>query len=814
MSAFLFPGQGAQRKGLGKGLFERFPELTRAADAILGYSIEDLCIHNRDNRLGLTQYTQPAMYVVNALAYRAAVQDEGARPDFFAGHSLGEYNALWAAGAFDFETGLRLVQKRGELMSQAPPGAMAAVLGLDEDTVQRVLRDHRLSRVFVANLNAPTQIVISGDPGELATATELFERIEDASCIPLNVSGAFHSPLMDQAQREFAGYLATFHLGDPRTPVIANVTARPYPRGEVRALLARQITSPVRWSESIRYLMGRGETDFDEVGSKDGVLSRMVARIRREATPIVDDDIRAEKAEKARIISLHAAKPVSHAGDRPADAGARAGISASALGSESFKADYNLKYAYYSGSMYKGIASREMVVRMGKAGFLGFLGTGGMRMAEIEDSIRYIQHELRDGESYGLNLLSNPALPHEEEEAVDVFLRHGVRTIEASAYIQLSPALVRFRLSGLEPGPGDTVIRNHRVIAKVSRPEVATAFLSPAPARIVDKLVAEGRVTRTQAELARRVPVADDICAEADSGGHTDGAVAYALLPAMLRLRDDMVAAHGYDTSVRVGAAGGIGTPEAALGAFMLGADFIVTGSINQCTVEAGTSDAVKDMLQGINVQDTDYAPAGDLFELGAKVQVLKKGVFFPARANKLYEIYRHHDSLEDVDEKIRRQIQDKYFKRSFEEVWEETRAYYERRNPAELDRARRSPKHRMALIFKWYFVHTSRLATRGIADSRVDFQVHCGPAMGAFNQWVKGTDLESWRNRHVADIARRLMDATADKMADVFRRYGATWDHAPTESHRRLAADGSASRSGSSPFHGHVFQAEPDAKD
>jgi trans-AT polyketide synthase/acyltransferase/oxidoreductase domain-containing protein len=537
----------------------------------------------------------------------------------------------------------------------------------------------------------------------------------------------------------------------------------------------------VRWTEIIRYLMGRGETSFIEAGGEEGVLTRMVARIRQEATPLIVEEPRPVQAP---MIPLRAIRSPSEARN---SASGQEIPGASALGSESFKADYNLQYAYYAGSMYKGIASKELVVRMGRAGFMGFLGTGGMGMSEIEECIHYIQRELRNGESYGLNLLSNPALPHEEEEAVDLFLRHGIRNVEASAYIQLSPALVRFRLSGLEPGPGDTVVRKNRIIAKVSRPEVAMAFLEPAPGRIVDKLVTEARVTRTQAELSRRVPVADDICVEADSGGHTDGAVAYALLPTMIRLRDEIVAANRYDQPVHVGAAGGIGTPEAALAAFMLDADFIVTGSINQCTVEAGTSDAVKDMLQGINVQDTDYAPAGDLFELGAKVQVLKKGVFFPARANKLYEIYRHHDSLEDVDEKTRRQIQDKYFKRSFDEVWAETRAYYQRKHPAELERAERSPKHKMALIFKWYFVHTSRLAMQGVIDSRVDFQVHCGPALGAFNQWVKGTPLENWRNRHVDVIAHRLMEATAETMAARFQRYGAVWTHIPQ---RRL--DGS----------------------
>src|SRR5580704_3030352 len=183
----------------------------------------------------------------------------------------------------------------------------------------------------------------------------------------------------------------------------------------------------------------------------------------------------------------------------------------------------------------------------------------------------------------------------------------------------------------------------------------------------------------SESEVARLVPVASDVCVEADSGGHTERGVAHVLMPVMLSLRDEMMARHGYRETIHVGAAGGIGTPEAAAAAFIMGADFILTGSINQCTVEAGTSDAVKDMLETADSQDTAYAPAGDLFELGAKVQVFRKGLFFPARANKLYELYQRYNSIEQIDARTREQIEKKYFGRSFEDVWQETLAYYRR---------------------------------------------------------------------------------------------------------------------------------------
>jgi trans-AT polyketide synthase/acyltransferase/oxidoreductase domain-containing protein len=302
-------------------------------------------------------------------------------------------------------------------------------------------------------------------------------------------------------------------------------------------------------------------------------------------------------------------------------------------------------------------------------------------------------------------------------------------------------------------------------MAKVSRHEVARLFMQPAPAKIVAALLESGKITRQQAEWAARVPLADDICVEADSGGHTDRGVALVLLPAMLALRDELMREHRYAKQIRVGAAGGLGTPNAVAAAFMMGADFVLTGSINQCTVEAGTSDAVKDILQDMTVSDTDYAPAGDMFEVGARVQVLRRGILFPARANRLYELYRRHESLQEIDEPTRRHLAEKIFRKSFEEIWAETKAFYAERNPQAIVAAEANGKKMMALMFRWYFVHTTRLALQGDDDQRVDFQVHCGPALGAFNQWARGSRFESWRGRHVHEIGEALMHGAAQTM-------------------------------------------------
>lgn len=750
MVTYVFPGQGSQYKGMGGALFDEFPEITTKADMILGYSIKELCLKDFNRQLSLTQYTQPALYTVNLLSYLKKIKETDRKPDYMAGHSLGEYSALCAAGVFDFETGLKLVKKRGELMSQAVGGGMAAVLGLNEDAVEEILKKNGLETVEIANYNTPTQIVVSGAKDDVERARSLFAG-EGVTYIPLNVSGAFHTRYMKDAQQKFQEYLDRFAFSELTIPVVSNVYARVYKSGTVKKLLAEQIIRSVKWSESIRYLMGLGEMEFEEIGPGD-VLTKLIKKIQEQAEPLV---VSPDKSRSA-VNDVDETKSVWETKRNHV----RASITALSLGNEEFKRDYNLKYAYLVGGMYRGISSKAMIVKMGKAGMLGFFGTGGLQFHQIEETIQSIQEELSEGQAYGMNLVFNPNDPQIEETIVDLCLKYNVRVIEAAAYMSVTSSLIRYRAHGLKRNKDGTISVANRIIAKLSRPEVAEAFISPPPEQILDKMVRECRITPEQAELLRKLPVADELCVEADSGGHTDGGVAYALMPAIIKLRDEMMKKYGYSKNIRVGAAGGIGAPEAAAAALIMGADFIVTGSINQCTVEAGTSDAVKDLLQQMNVQDTEYAPAGDMFEMGARVQVLRRGVLFPARANKLYDLYRLHSSIQEIDEMNRKLIQERYFKRSFEKVYEEVKRYYPQQ---EIDKAEQNPKYKMALIFKWYFGYCSNLALNGNPEQQVDYQIHCGPALGAFNQWVKGTTWENWRNRHVDEIALKLMEGTAE---------------------------------------------------
>lgn len=444
----------------------------------------------------------------------------------------------------------------------------------------------------------------------------------------------------------------------------------------------------------------------------------------------------------------------------------RADIVPESLGSAEFRADHGVRYAYVAGSMYKAVASEDMVLRMGRAGLLSYFGAGGLRADRVVAAVERFQRELGDG-PYGVNLLASMENPAKEAEQVEVFLRHGVRRVEAASFIRPTESLVRYRLTGLRRAPDGSVHVPHKVMAKVSRPEVIDTFLAPAPRQLVDCLLADGRITAEEAELARQVPMADDLCAEADSGGHTDQRSLVILLPDTLRQRDRAARDFAPAGRVRVGVAGGLGVPDAVAGAFVMGADFVLTGSINQCTVECGTSERVKDMLQQAAVQDMAIVPAGDMLETGTRAQVLRRGLFYPARANKLYELYRRHDSLDDLDPRDADQLQRRYFRRSFEEVWAETRAYYERTNPASLEKAERDPKHKMLLVFKAYFVQSIRLAMSGSAEQQVDYQVNCGPAMGALNSLLRDTPYEDWRSRHVDHLAELLMGGAARVLSE-----------------------------------------------
>ncbi|MGE3821099.1 MAG: nitronate monooxygenase, partial [Isosphaeraceae bacterium] len=280
------------------------------------------------------------------------------------------------------------------------------------------------------------------------------------------------------------------------------------------------------------------------------------------------------------------------------------------LGDPTFLDDHGLRLPCLAGAMANGIASVELVEAMAGAGMLGFFGAAGLPLRRVEAAVDRLQRSLGSTSPFGFNLIHSPSEPALESGAVDLYLRRGVRLVEASAFLDLTPPLVRYRVAGLRQDLTGRIVADNRVVAKVSRVEVASRFLAPAPAKYLRELVASGAVSPQQAEWAARIPMADDVTAEADSGGHTDNQPAIVLLPTMIALRDRLVAEHGYESRPRIGAAGGISTPWSAAAAFAMGAAYVVTGSVNQSCVESGTSDAVRKMLADARQADVAMAPA------------------------------------------------------------------------------------------------------------------------------------------------------------------------------------------------------------
>ncbi len=280
--AIVFPGQGAQRAGMGEELFELYPDLVRRADELLGCSIRALCLEDGGGRLAQTQYTQPAIFVVSSLSYLKH-QEHGrkpdCKPDFLLGHSVGELAALFAAGCIDFEPALALVRERGALMAEVQGGGMCAVLGKQVEELHSLL-PRIAPELDIANLNSDEQLVVSGPPASFASLEGLAEE-RDWHLVRLKVSGAFHSRYMAQAARRFETLLSTVEFRPPRIPVIANVTATPYPSAvdAIRSMLARQLTQPVRWADSIRFVRSQGCHEFHEVGPGH-VLGGLMAKIR------------------------------------------------------------------------------------------------------------------------------------------------------------------------------------------------------------------------------------------------------------------------------------------------------------------------------------------------------------------------------------------------------------------------------------------------------------------------------------------------------------------------------------------------------
>jgi PfaD family protein len=431
------------------------------------------------------------------------------------------------------------------------------------------------------------------------------------------------------------------------------------------------------------------------------------------------------------------------------------------LGSTEFCEAHGVRFPYVSGAMAHGIASPSVVLAMARAEMLAFFGSAGLAPERVEATVVELQREL-GAASWGSDLIHTPHDPGIEETLVEMYLRRDVRRVSASAFMRLTPAVVRYACTGLSVGSDGQIHRKNHLFAKLSRGETAKLFMSPAPADIASALVQRGALSAQEAALAAHVPLAEDITVEADSGGHTDNRPLTALIPAIAALRAELQRAHRYPRPIRIGAAGGVGTPGAVAAAFGLGAAYVMTGSVNQSTVEAGTSDLVKQMLAAAELTDVAMAPSPDMFEMGVKVQVLKRGTMFASRASTLRDLYKTYAGLHEIPADIVTRIEREIFQRPLADVWDETSRFFGERAPREVERAEKDPKHKMALVFRWYIGLASHWAIEGVPARKMDYQIWCGPAMGAFNRWVAGSFLADVKQRSVVQVALNLLEGAA----------------------------------------------------
>lgn len=434
------------------------------------------------------------------------------------------------------------------------------------------------------------------------------------------------------------------------------------------------------------------------------------------------------------------------------------------LGDTSFCHDHGLRLPYIGGSMAHGISSPELAIALGQSGMLGFIGAAGESPEQVEKAILRMKN-LPEPIPFGFNLIHSPNEKDLEDAIVDLYLKHEVRLIEASAFLAISLPLVRYRVSGIYQDSDGRIITPNRIIAKVSRVEVASKFFSPPPEKMLSQLVESKVISEEQAKLAARIPVAQDLTSEADSGGHTDNRPAVSLHPTMVALKNRLQQEYNYSMPLRVGFGGGIGTPASAAACFAMGAAYIVVGSVHQACNESGTSDAARAMLAGAGQADIAMAPAGDMFEMGVTVQVLKRGTMFAMRAQKLYEIYRRHNSLAEIPPADRQMLEKSVFQDSLDHIWAQTAEFFKQRDPSQLEKAEKDPHHQMALVFRWYLGKSPRWAASGEATRKVDYQIWCGAAMGAFNEWAKGSFFEEQCNRQVVDVAMNLLHGAAVEM-------------------------------------------------
>lgn len=764
MKAVLFAGQGAQYPGMGADYFDLYPDHVWQASDILGYDVKELCLQNPDNKLGLTEYTQPALFLVNSLTYMAATERGERRADFYAGHSLGEYNALYAAGAFDFETGLRLVQKRGALMAEANGGGMAAILGIHPKKIEELLVAHQLTNIDLANYNSPTQTVVSGDIDELKQCETI---LSDAGvrCVMLDVSAPFHSRFMVSAENKYREFLAGLQFGDLRQPVISNVTAAPHCLSELRDNLSCQISHSVKWMASMRYLLAQGVDAFSEIGGK--ALSKMLAQIQdydRQANDLASQELQHQESDRQELPSPAISSTTARSGSAPTSfvqsknpTNISNETNTQASFNSPFCASYGVKLPYIASALPGRACSPEWVVELARSGVLGFLGTELSSAAQLREDIRAVQADL-ERQAYGVSLFCEHGMSAADREKIDCCLAHEVSCIQALDYVEPSMAMVLYRLKGLSVSR-DTdgvkrVLSRHRLVVRVDDPQLAGRFFAPPSQDVVDELFRQRHISAEQRDNAKHI----SLCSELYYDASTFSDTAAGKLADMQRESESYKRQYNYAEKINLGVAAGFGDPRSVAEFFSLDVDFIVTDSINQCTLEANLPVTLKDSLASCSAADIVMAPAHEKFILGLKSPILNLDNCYPERANYLFDLYAQYEDLTHVPRDAVEYMERDIFGESLENVWLSVSSrLIESGRGEHVRRAARSEKYKMLLVFSSYL---DRIRAVNLNENPEEFFLTINEGMGRFNEWSMGTNFTHWKQRHASEIASALMSA------------------------------------------------------
>lgn len=565
MKAFVFPGQGSQRRGMGEELFPRFPRQVQEADRILGYSITRLCLEDPDDCLNLTAYTQPAIYVVSWLACLAALED-GQSADMAAGHSVGEYTALTAAGVFDFELGLRIVVERARLMAAIEGGGLAAVIDCDERQVERLIADAGVPGLEIANINSPRQVVVGAPRAALADFVRHCAGVE-RRVVPLRVSGPFHTSMMATAAQAFRTFLdaqqAAFR--DPRFPVYANLDAQPHRRDALAETLARHISHPVRWQALIENMLAQGVEHFVEIG-RPAILTPMIEDIRKGQTE-ADASPQPGQAPSASL------ERASYRSGQTKPSQIQPEPSEYAATEDRFGCQRPL----LAGPLPLAAASVELLGALSRHGALAILDSEGTALEELSQLLERLAGQPGLRGRFALAL--NPDLPL--APLLGLLARHAVHGLLVPGELLGSPLF-----AGLSRHP--------------ARPPLLLASV------------------RDEGALALAWPCADAIYVEI--GGPEGSGAELPLLSTALHRRNTPLQGDGAKgKGPLVGVGGIVGTPANAQGMRELGVDFVVSGAAFLATRESGLPEATRQALRRVGMAQHRLLPDGRFPEFASR---------------------------------------------------------------------------------------------------------------------------------------------------------------------------------------------------